>query len=79
MKIIIAGPGCARCQATEKNVVEACAQLNLPAEVSHVFDIKEYPKLGVRVTPSVIVDGKIVFSGRLPTVEEMKKILSDIK
>jgi small redox-active disulfide protein 2 len=79
MKIIVAGPGCARCQATEKNVVEACAQLNLPAEVSHVFDIKEYPKLGVRVTPSVIVDGKIVFSGRLPTVEEMKKILSDIK
>ena len=79
MKIIVAGPGCARCQATEKNVVEACAQLNLPAEVSHVFDVREYPKLGVRVTPSVIVDGKIVFSGRLPTVEEMKKILTDIK
>lgn len=79
MKIIVAGPGCARCQATEKNVIEACAQLNLPAEVSHVFDIKEYPKLGVRVTPSVLVDGKIVFSGRLPTVEEMKKILADIK
>jgi small redox-active disulfide protein 2 len=79
MKIIVAGPGCARCQATEKNVIEACAQLNLPAEVSHVFDIREYPKLGVRVTPSVLVDGKIVFSGRLPTVEEMKKILADIK
>jgi small redox-active disulfide protein 2 len=79
MKIFVAGPGCARCQATEKNVIEACAQLNLPAEVSHVFDIKEYPKLGVRVTPSVLVDGKIVFSGRLPTVEEMRKILADIK
>lgn len=79
MKIIVAGPGCARCQATEKNVIEACAQLNLPAEVSHVFDIREYPKLGVRVTPSVLVDGKIVFSGRLPTVEEMKKILADTK
>ncbi len=79
MKIIVAGPGCARCQATEKNVIEACAQLNLPAEVTHVFDIKEYPKLGVRVTPSVLVDGKVVFSGRLPTVDEMKKILSAIK
>jgi small redox-active disulfide protein 2 len=79
MKIIVAGPGCARCKATEKNVVEACAQLNLPAEVSHAFDLREYPKLGVRVTPSVLVDGKIVFSGRLPTVEELKKILSDIK
>ena len=79
MKIIVAGPGCARCQATEKNVIEACAQLNLPAEVSHVFDVREYPKLGVRVTPSVLVDGKVVFSGRLPTVEEMKKILADTK
>ncbi|HOD35030.1 MAG TPA: thioredoxin family protein [Syntrophales bacterium] len=79
MKIIVAGPGCARCQATEKNVIEACAQLNLPAEVTHVFDIKEYPKLGVRVTPSVLVNGKVVFSGRLPTVEEMKKILAGIE
>jgi small redox-active disulfide protein 2 len=79
MKIIVAGPGCARCQATEKNVIEACAQLNLPAEVTHVFDVREYPKLGVRVTPSVLVDGRIVFSGRLPTVNELTKILSDIK
>ncbi len=79
MKIIVAGPGCARCQATEKNVIEACAHLNLPAEVTHVFDIKEYPKLGVRVTPSVLVNGKVVFSGRLPTVEEMKKILAGIE
>jgi len=79
MKIIVAGPGCARCQATEKNVIEACAQLNLPAEVTHVFDVREYPKLGVRVTPSVLVDGRIVFSGRLPTVNELTKILSDKK
>jgi len=31
--------------------------------------------LGVRVTPAVVVDGKIVVSGKIPTVEELKKIL----
>jgi small redox-active disulfide protein 2 len=79
MKIQVAGPGCPRCLATEKNVREACAQLNLDADISHVFDMMEIAKLGVIMTPSVIVNGKIVVSGKLPTVEELKKILSKIK
>jgi len=79
MKIIVAGPGCPRCQAAEKNVHEACAQLNIAAEISHIYDIKEFAKLGVMFTPAVIVDGKIVTSGKIPTVEELKKIISEIK
>ncbi len=75
MKIQIAGPGCARCQTTEKNVINACAELDLAADISHIYDVKEYAALGVRVTPAVIVDGKIVISGRVPTVEELKKLL----
>jgi len=42
MKIQIAGPGCPRCQATEKNVVNACAELNLDAAISHVHDVRQY-------------------------------------
>lgn len=79
MKIQVAGPGCPRCLATEKNVREACAQLDLGADISHVFDMMEIAKLGVIFTPAVIVDGKIMLSGKLPTVEELKKILSKIK
>jgi small redox-active disulfide protein 2 len=79
MKIQVAGPGCPRCHETEKNVREACAQLNLVADIAHVFDLKELAKLGVLFTPAVIVDGKIVVSGRLPTVEELKKYLSAMK
>lgn len=79
MKIQVAGPGCPRCQETEKNVREACSQLNLAADISHVFDMKEFVKLGVLFTPAVIVDGKIVVSGKLPTVEELKKVLSAMK
>ena len=79
MKIQIAGPGCPRCQATEKNVISACAELNLDADISHVYDVREYAKLGVRITPAVIVDSKIVISGKVPTVEDLKKFLSEVK
>jgi small redox-active disulfide protein 2 len=75
MKIQIAGPGCARCQATEKLVNEVVNELNLVAEVQHAYDIREYSRLGVRLTPAVLVDGKIVFSGRVPSADELKKAL----
>lgn len=77
MKIIVAGPGCARCHATEKNVVEAVAALNLDAEVSHVYNVLEFRELGVKVTPAVIVDGQIVVSGKIPSVEELKSLLKE--
>jgi small redox-active disulfide protein 2 len=77
MKIQIAGPGCPRCQTTEQNVVNACAQLDLAADISHIYDMKEIAKLGVMATPAVIVDGKIVMSGRVPTVGELKAILCE--
>ncbi len=76
MKIQIAGPGCLRCQTTEKNVINACAQLGLAADISHIFDVIEIAKLGVMLTPAVIVDGKVVMSGKVPTVGELKAILS---
>lgn len=79
MKIQVAGPGCARCDATEKNVVEACKQLGIDAEVSHVRDMLQIAKLGVRVTPAVLVEDKVVAAGKIPTVEEIKEILSGKK
>lgn len=76
MKIQIAGPGCGRCQATEKVVHEVLQQLNLTANVEHVYDIREYSKLGVMLSPTVLIDGKIVFAGRVPTADELKNILA---
>lgn len=78
MKIQVAGPGCLKCQETEKNVREACAQLNLDAEIIHVYDIKEIAKLGVLFTPAVIIDGNMVVSGKLPSVEELKNYFSKL-
>ena len=75
MKIQIAGPGCPNCQTTEKNVVNACAVLHLAADISHVTNIAEILELGVMRTPAVVLDGKVVISGRVPSVPELKSIL----
>ena len=79
MKIQIAGPGCPKCQMTEKNVRAACEQMNLDIEITHLSDFKEYAKYGVMLTPSVIVDGKVIFSGKVPSLEELKKTLDGLK
>lgn len=78
MEIVVAGPGCSRCQVTEKNVFNAAAELNLDADISHVFDVREIANLGVMLTPAVVVDGKVVVAGRIPTVGELKKLFSGI-
>jgi len=79
MKIEVVGPGCPKCIATEKNVKEALKQLNIDAEVSHVYDMNEIINRGVMFTPAVILDGEIKTSGKIPTVDEIKKILSSGK
>jgi small redox-active disulfide protein 2 len=76
MKIQVAGPGCSRCQTTEKNVFNACAELDLAADISHVYDVRQFAALGVRLTPAVIIDGKVAMEGRVPTVAELKTLLS---
>lgn len=78
MKIIVAGPGCPRCITTENNVKKACEELGIEAEIIHLYDIKEFSKLGVIFTPAVVVNGEIVVSGKVPTVEELKEILSKL-
>ena len=76
MKIQIAGPGCPRCEATERNVFNACAELDMPAYISHVYNVSQFAALGVVMTPAVLVDGKVVVAGKVPTVEELKQILT---
>lgn len=75
MRIEILGMGCPKCQATEGNVRKAVAELGMEAEIVHVRDPKEFAKYGVAITPAVAVDGKVMVSGQVPTVAELKKML----
>jgi len=56
-------------------VINACAELDFTADISHVTNIAEILELGVMRTPAVVIDGEIVVSGRIPTVPEVKTIL----
>lgn len=50
--------------------------MGIEAEIVKVEDIREYPKLGVRLTPAVVIDGKVVVQGKIPSVEEVKRLLN---
>lgn len=75
MKIQILGPGCPRCKQTEANAREAVKNLGLDAEVEKITDINKIADFGVMATPALAVDGDIKFSGKIPSVEEIEKIL----
>ena len=79
MKILIAGPGCPKCQATEKNVRKVCDELHLEADISHLRDFKKYVQYGIRLTPAVVIDSKVVISGKVPSNDELRSILSEYK
>ncbi|MDI3473129.1 MAG: hypothetical protein PWQ48_1410 [Thermotogaceae bacterium] len=74
-KVEILGKGCPRCKQTEKLVRMAIEELGIEAVVEKVQDINEIISRGVVSTPAVAIDGKIVVSGRIPSLEEVKKFL----
>ena len=75
MKIAVLGTGCAKCIAAEKNVREAVSELGLDAEVIKVTKIDEIMEYDVMLTPAVAVDGEVRVSGKVPSIEELKKVL----
>lgn len=77
MKIQILGPGCAKCIETEKRVQRALSELAMAAEIEHVHDPKIFAQHRVLFTPAVVIDGEVKMSGRVPAVEEVKKLLKE--
>ena len=77
MEIKVLGSGCQRCKALEKATREAVEINHLDASIDKVEDIMEIMKYGVMTTPALVVDGKVVLKGRVPTVEEITKLISE--
>jgi len=65
--IKILGTGCANCKATQKLVEEVIAAKGVQAQVDKVEDIASIMKYGVMSTPGVVIDGKVVHSGGVPS------------
>ena len=66
------GPGCKRCEATEKMVTDAAEKLGVEVEVEKVTDQKSIAMAGVMSTPGVAVDGKLVHTGGLPDAAKLE-------
>lgn len=76
MNIKILGIGCARCNDLEKRVRDTLAELAIAAEVEHIKDIKQFAAMGVLMTPGLMVDGKVVAQGKVPSKDEIRKLLA---
>jgi len=76
MEIKILGTGCRKCKSLEKMTYDALAELNLAASVSKEEDIMKIMSYGILSTPGLVVDNKVVLSGRLPSKNELKELLT---
>jgi len=75
MEIKVLGPGCAKCKKTEKLVQEVIKETGVDATVEKVSDMMQIASYGVFGTPSVIVDGEVKCTGKVPKKDDIKKWL----
>lgn len=76
-KIQIYGPGCAKCTSLAEVTNEAVKELQWNVSVEKVTDPMQFAVAGVLVTPALVVDGKVLVSGKVPSVEAVKGLLRE--
>ncbi len=74
MKLIqVLGPGCRKCRKLAENAAAAAALAGDPCTVQRITDLSEILKFDVSATPALVVDGKVVAAGWVPSIDELKK------
>jgi small redox-active disulfide protein 2 len=66
LNIKVLGPGCANCRKLEEVAREAVALAGVPAEIEKVTDLQAIMAFDVLKTPGLVINGKLVSSGRIP-------------
>ncbi|MCD4783566.1 MAG: thioredoxin family protein [Candidatus Eremiobacteraeota bacterium] len=74
-KILILGTGCPKCEKLYKLVTDVVSEEGLDAEVTKITDINAIIEYGVMMTPALVKDGKVLVAGKIPSKEDMKKML----
>jgi len=77
MEIKILGMGCPRCDEVMNRTMNALAELNLPAAVEKVKDIKKISSYGVLSTPGLVINNTVKAQGRIPSVSEIKEWIQE--
>ena len=76
-KIQILGTGCPKCKKLTENAEAAAKNLGIEYEIQKVTDINEIMKFRVMVTPALAVDGQVKVVGKVPSVDEVKILLTE--
>jgi small redox-active disulfide protein 2 len=77
MDIKVLGPGCARCQSLEKTVREVVAALKLDIKVEEIKDMKKIMQYPILMTPGLVINEKVVMSGKVPSKAEIERLIMD--
>ena len=78
MNFKVLGTGCSNCKKLELLTKELVSELNIDATVEKVEDIEEIMRTGVMSTPALLVDGKLIVSGYVPSMNELTNLLKNI-
>ena len=76
-EIKVLGPGCFQCDMLDKILIEVLSEMNIPADMEHVRNIKEIGKYGVMGTPALVINGKVMCVGKIPAKEKLKEWFSE--
>ncbi|MFA4987645.1 MAG: thioredoxin family protein [Candidatus Brocadiia bacterium] len=74
-KLQVLGTGCPKCKKLAENVEAAAKAEGIEYQLVKVTDIMEITKFGVMMTPAFAIDGVVKVTGKVPSVEELRKLL----
>jgi small redox-active disulfide protein 2 len=77
MKIKVLGPGCAKCKRLYAEAEKAVAASGVPAELEKIEKIDEIVRYGVMMTPALVIDEKVVTSGRVLSSGDIAKLIAN--
>jgi small redox-active disulfide protein 2 len=75
MKLLLIGPGCAKCKTLAQFTEQAVQELGVTAEITKVTDLQQIMALGVMMTPALAINGTVKVVGKVPSVAEIKTLL----
>jgi len=75
-KLQILGTGCAKCKTLAENAKKAVDEAGIEAEIEKVEDIREIMKFNILMTPGLVIDEKVVASGRIPGASEIATMIT---
>jgi small redox-active disulfide protein 2 len=77
LEIVVLGPGCANCDRLMSEVRTVLAELEVIADLEHVHDLKRIAGFGPVATPALVINGKVVASGRVPRRADLIRIVKE--